>query len=199
MIERRSSPPLSCAARPAARRSASPPWQGLVLLAALGIGLPEGAFADTGALDTGDTGSGEVELPVALAGLPLLAYPDDTVQLDGSASYDPSGAPITRWLWSQVGGPEVELSGGDTPTPQFKVKDPGTVSISLVVSTATGSSTPDVVDVVVVDPEAGTRVGEAPKGKGCSSVPGRPSRGPLVSFGLAVLSGLVGLRARRRR
>lgn len=199
MTERRPAIALPRAALHERGGGASLSWLALALFGALSLSASPPARADTGAIDTGDTGTGEVELPVALAGLPLLAYPDDTVQLDGSASYDPSGAPITRWLWSQVGGPEVELSGGDTPTPQFKVKDPGTVSISLVVSTASGSSSPDVVDVVVVDPKAGTRVGEAPEGKGCSNVPGRPSRGPLVPFGLAVLAVLVGLRSRRRR
>ena len=140
------------------------------------------AWADTGA-DTGDS-----TLPIAAAGAPFLAYPKDAVTLNGTASYDPSGAELTAWSWAQVGGPTVELKDPFSPSPQFDAQEPGVHSFSLVVTSLHGDSAPDVVDVIVVDPEAGTRLGPAPKG-GCSTVP--------ATGGL--LLGLLALAARRQR
>lgn len=128
------------------------------------------------------------EPPVALAGLPFLAYPDDTVELDGSGSYDPEGAEL-NWRWTSVGGPVVPLADGDTSTPRFTAQDPGVYSFELVVSDGAQDSAPDVVDVIVVDPEAGTRL--VPPPEGCAVLSGGPA-----SAGLALA---VAVLARRRR
>jgi hypothetical protein len=119
---------------------------------------------------------------VALAGLPLLAYPGDTVVLDGSPSYDEDGQ-IVSYAWEQVSGPAATLEEADTARPQMYIPSPGQYTIALTVtddSQATGS---DEVTVIAADPAAGRRYG------GCSSV-------PLWSAGW--LSGLL-VAFRRRR
>lgn len=124
--------------------------------------------------------------PVAEAGLGVMAYVGDTVVLNGSASADPEGAPLT-WDWSQTSGPPVELKKADTEKPSFKVTAPGTVRFQLVVSDGTLVSEPDSVAVVVPDPSA-LPLGEEPGA--CAHAPGAP-------VGAAVLA-LLCLAARRR-
>jgi hypothetical protein len=106
--------------------------------------------------------------PEARAGRPFLAYPGDAIELNGSQSVDPDGDQISSWAWSQVDGPTVALAKTGGPNPAFTAGDPGTYSFALVVGAGGETSEADVVDVVVVDPEAGTRH-HAGSG-GCSSV-----------------------------
>ena len=127
--------------------------------------------------------------PVALAGRAFLAYPGDTIELNGSQSADPDGDAISTWAWAQVDGPVVALAKTGGPSPSFTAQEPGTYSFELVVGAGGQTSAPDIVDVIVVDPEAGTRH-DASAG-GCSAVPLAP-----VGGGALVLLGLVG---RRRR
>ncbi|RME26541.1 MAG: hypothetical protein D6798_06485 [Deltaproteobacteria bacterium] len=124
--------------------------------------------------------------PVALAGQPFLAYPGEHIVLDGSASYDPEGWDLT-FQWTQVGGPEVTLIHPDGPHPEFDAVEPGVHSFQLIVDDGFQASEPDVVDVIVVDPEIGARAG------GCSSTPGAVPG--LVAAGLLVPA----LVTRRRR
>ncbi|MBP7866229.1 MAG: OmpA family protein [Acidobacteria bacterium] len=56
--------------------------------------------------------------PVAVVGPDLSNVPPGAVQLDGSASYDPDGDPLT-FQWTQILGPSVALTGADTATPSF--------------------------------------------------------------------------------
>ena len=56
--------------------------------------------------------------PVADAGPDLSSVAAGTVQLDGSASYDPDGDPIT-FQWTQEAGSQVTLANPTTSRPSF--------------------------------------------------------------------------------
>lgn len=138
---------------------------------------------DDGGVDSAPPSDGQ---PVARAGVAFMAYPGDTVILDGSASSDPGGAEL-KFRWTQVGGATVALEGGATAEPSFVAPAPGTLSFELVVNNGEQYSDPDVVDVVVADPE----VGERWMGGGCQTVPG-------AGWGLVVAAAAAMARRRRR-
>jgi len=139
---------------------------GLLVVAAL-VALPAAAGA----------------APLARAGRPFLAYPGETIVLDGAES---EGDDIA-YRWVQVGGPEVPLSGGDTARPRFEVAAPGRYSFELVVREGEVASAPDVVDVVVIDADVAGRLG----GGGCAHAPAGAVAG--------LVGGLLALAGRRRR
>jgi len=56
--------------------------------------------------------------PTASAGADQSVDEGDAVHLDGGASLDPEGQPLS-YAWTQVGGPAVTLLGADTATPSF--------------------------------------------------------------------------------
>jgi|GEM_PF-1526118 len=56
--------------------------------------------------------------PIANAGADKTVDEGTLVTLDGSASYDPDGDPIT-YQWEQIQGPSVTLSDPNSPTPSF--------------------------------------------------------------------------------
>jgi hypothetical protein len=70
--------------------------------------------------------------PVANAGPSLSGVAAGTVQLDGSASYDPDGDPIT-FQWIQEAGPQVTLTGATTSRPTFTAAAGQTYNFRLVV------------------------------------------------------------------
>jgi hypothetical protein len=70
--------------------------------------------------------------PVANAGPSLSGVAAGTVQLDGSASYDPDGDPIT-FQWTQTAGPQVTLTGATTPKPTFTAATGQTYNFLLTV------------------------------------------------------------------
>jgi OmpA family/PKD domain len=70
--------------------------------------------------------------PVANAGPDLSNVPAGTVQLDGSASYDPDNDPIT-FQWTQDSGPQVTLSNATTAKPSFTAAAGQTYTFRLVV------------------------------------------------------------------
>ncbi|MCB9781082.1 MAG: hypothetical protein H6742_21120 [Alphaproteobacteria bacterium] len=127
------------------------------------------------------------EPPVALAGVPFLAYPGETIILDGSESYDPDGQSLT-YAWDQVAGPRVDLVDDDKARPSFTPDEGGTYTFSLVVDDGLSASDPDEVDVIVVDPAIGSDVDG---GGGCATVPAAPGV-------LGLLFALLGLRRRER-
>jgi len=77
-----------------------------------------------------------------------------TVTLDGSASSDTDGDPIT-FAWKQLSGPTVTLiAAGATAT--FAAAPPGTYEFELTVTDDKGASDTDTVQVVIQDTVAPT-------------------------------------------
>ncbi|HXE96939.1 MAG TPA: FG-GAP-like repeat-containing protein, partial [Dongiaceae bacterium] len=72
-----------------------------------------------------------------------------TVHLNGSASSDKEGNPLT-YTWTFVSGPSyAALSGANTATPSFVASNTGTYVLSLTVYDGNSTSQPDTVTVVV--------------------------------------------------
>ncbi|OQA84186.1 MAG: Serine/threonine-protein kinase PknD [bacterium ADurb.Bin236] len=71
-----------------------------------------------------------------------------TVNLNGSASYDPDGEPLT-YLWTQISGPPHALSGATSSTPVFVTADGGILVFQLVVNDGHIDSPPSIVTVGV--------------------------------------------------
>jgi hypothetical protein len=90
--------------------------------------------------------------PVAEAGSDQTVGEGATVTLDGSASTDPNGDPVT-YHWEQIGGPTVTLSDPNAAQPTFtapSVSSGGaTLTFRLTVDDGTHTSQPDSVDVVI--------------------------------------------------
>lgn len=87
------------------------------------------------------------QAPVANAGLDQNVKTGSTVYLDGTASYDPDGDPLT-YSWSFVSRPSgsnATLSGASTATPTFVADVDGTYEVASTVSDAELSSTDSVV------------------------------------------------------
>lgn len=122
--------------------------------------------------------------PVAEAGLGVLAFVGDTVELNGTGSTDPEGDELA-FTWTQVGGPPVDLGGAMTAKPKFSVTDPGTFRFELVVNDGTSDSPADEVAVVVAYESLSGDEG------GCAVAPGAP-----VLLG-SVLAGMWALSRRR--
>jgi hypothetical protein len=129
---------------------------------------------DTDAPDDTDAPAG----PTADAGLPLLAYPGDTVILTAEGS---RGEALT-YAWSQVAGPSVALDDPSRRKPRFVVPRVGTYTFDLVVTDADGATASARTWVAVADPQVGRRY------QGCALVSG----GGLLAF-----TALLGLRRRR--
>ncbi|MCB2154771.1 hypothetical protein KQI84_07775 [bacterium] len=92
-----------------------------------------------------------LDFPIADAGPDQLSSSGALVQLDGTASFDPLGDPLT-YVWSQVSGTTVTLQNGDTATPTFimpAVPETETLAMQLVVVNAKHSSPPDTVLITV--------------------------------------------------
>jgi hypothetical protein len=70
--------------------------------------------------------------PVADAGGDLIGVAAGAITLDGSASYDPDGDPIT-FAWAQVSGPTVDLSGANTNKATFTAEEGQTYMFRLTV------------------------------------------------------------------
>ena len=89
--------------------------------------------------------------PIANAGIDQAAQIGQSVMLDGSASSDADGDPLT-FYWTiieQPSGSDVTLSNSDSVTPEFTPDLAGLYIIELVVSDSEGSSTSDSVTVNV--------------------------------------------------
>ncbi|MBI5509770.1 MAG: hypothetical protein HY903_13530 [Deltaproteobacteria bacterium] len=92
--------------------------------------------------------------PSANAGADVGAHVGDTVALDGGASTDPGGLPLTyswRLLSTPSGVAAPLLTGAASATPSFVPLARGLYSLELVVTNSNGTaSQPDRVEVMVV-------------------------------------------------
>jgi hypothetical protein len=77
--------------------------------------------------------------PVADAGGDRLGAPAGQFTLDGSASYDPDGDPLT-FFWEQISGPTVALSGVNTAQATFVAEEDQTYVFRLTVTDPDGAS-----------------------------------------------------------
>jgi hypothetical protein len=77
----------------------------------------------------------------------------EAVQLDGTASADPDGDPLTTYTWTQVAGPTVTLANASTATPTITAapNEVSTLGFLLVVGTAADQSEPDLVVIFVLE------------------------------------------------
>ncbi|MCC6389126.1 MAG: OmpA family protein, partial [Bryobacterales bacterium] len=73
------------------------------------------------------------EAPIADAGQDQIGVSAGQITLDGSASYDPEGDPIT-FAWAQTGGPAVSLSGANTAKATFNAGDGQRYTFRLTVT-----------------------------------------------------------------
>ncbi len=88
--------------------------------------------------------------PVADAGPDRTGVEPGTVTLDGSASFDPDGDPIT-FSWEQIGGPTVQLSGGNTSVATFTAAENQTYHFRLTVRDDRNGIGTDRVTVTSLD------------------------------------------------
>ncbi|HJN75832.1 MAG TPA: hypothetical protein QGF58_18020 [Myxococcota bacterium] len=111
--------------------------------------------------------NGALAMPLleAEAGLDFIAYPGQTVELNGAGS----GADDLDYAWRRISGPPVELDDSSIANPRFTPDQPGTHTFELTVTAEGESSVPDAISVVVVHTDAG----EVNPG-GCAVGPGGP-------------------------
>ena len=87
--------------------------------------------------------------PVADAGPDQLGVPAGTIQLDGSASYDPDGDPIT-FAWVQTSGPAVSLTGANIAKAGFTAAAGAAYTFRLTVKDDKGAESRARVTVTTV-------------------------------------------------
>lgn len=114
----------------------------------------EGTWTNTIDQFTGTiTGAFESSLEFkANAGSSLTALAGDSVKLDGSKSYDPSGKKLVQYRWSISGKPEgsnATLDNDSAMEPTLNVDLPGDYVISLVVNNGETDSQSDSITITV--------------------------------------------------
>ena len=107
-------------------------------------------------------------LPVAGAGPNQSVASQALVTLDGNASFDPNGFPLTARQWTQIGTPAVTLSAPTASITKFTApavpfgSAAVTLTFQLTVTSAAGTSLPSTVTVTVNPPAtAGTPIANA--------------------------------------
>ena len=89
------------------------------------------------------------QLPIANAGPAQTLDEGEVVTLDGSASSDPEGAPLT-FLWTQTDGTAVVLSDATSATPTFDALDNGVFTFQLVVNDGSRDSLVGPLSTVII-------------------------------------------------
>src|SRR5690606_17747646 len=94
--------------------------------------------------------------PVADAGVSFSRTVNggEVIQLDGSASADPEGSPLT-YVWRQLGGPDLTFTNGATATPSFNAPilgAPVTLTFELVVNDGESDSAPAITQITLNPP-----------------------------------------------
>jgi hypothetical protein len=121
----------------------------------------------------------KVPLPVADAGEDQIVLVDEEVTLDGTGSTAAEERPFT-YLWEQIGGPEVTLTGADTAQPTFTAPTlPTVLTFRLTVDDGLGS-TSDTVDVTVTNnpPVANAGASQSVEGNSTVTLDGSGSNDP---------------------
>ncbi|WP_321475129.1 OmpA family protein [uncultured Paludibaculum sp.] len=77
------------------------------------------------------------DAPIADAGPDQIGAPAGVITLDGSASFDPDGDPIT-FQWTQVAGPAISLTGVNAAKASFTSVEGQTYSFRLTVKDSFG-------------------------------------------------------------
>lgn len=90
-------------------------------------------------------------VPVADAGPDQIGVAAGTIRLDGSASYDPDGDPLS-FEWTQIAGPAVSLSGKNTATASFTAAEGQTYRFRLTVKDPQGAAASASVTVSTAAP-----------------------------------------------
>jgi len=94
----------------------------------------------------------KASIPIAKVGVDQTVNAGTVVTLDGSASSDPSGNPLT-YTWTQVAGPSVVLNLGDPIHPTFTAPSVplggATLTFQLSVNTGSQTSVPLTTNVTV--------------------------------------------------
>lgn len=91
------------------------------------------------------------QTPRAAAGPDQHVPEGSLVRLDGNASTDPDGNPLTySWAVTSHTGPPVALSDPTSPAPTFRVPDDGSYSFTLEVSDGSHTAS-DAVTVTVIN------------------------------------------------
>lgn len=104
-------------------------------------------------LDLGGGDPEENRPPVADAGADQSAEPGALIVLDGSASSDPDGDPLTfAWTLDAPAGSAAALSDPAAVSPSFLADLPGDYLAGLVVDDGEATSAPDSVRIVVATP-----------------------------------------------
>jgi spore germination protein YaaH len=89
--------------------------------------------------------------PVAAALGPDRARVGETVALDGTASHDADGDPLT-YQWTATVGPPVELTGSEQPIVSVVLTEVGQYTFELMVSDGRAEATAEVVLVALEPP-----------------------------------------------
>ncbi|MDQ6843401.1 MAG: PKD domain-containing protein, partial [Bacteroidota bacterium] len=88
--------------------------------------------------------------PVAAAGNDVtITLPTNSVQLNGSSSYDPDGT-IASYSWAKTAGPtQFTISNSKIVNPVFNNLVAGTYTLSLTVTDNKGATSTDFINVIV--------------------------------------------------
>ncbi|MDT8396820.1 MAG: PKD domain-containing protein [bacterium] len=105
-------------------------------------------FLFSALVSCGGGGGTKNQPPVADGGVDQLVIPGTRVFLDGAASSDPDGDPLTyHWSLLPSAGSTAALSDSSSAAPAFTADRVGTYNISLVVNDGKASSMADTVTV----------------------------------------------------